>query len=167
MYNETDHAGRYAGQVRIRYGYNRIGVISNMQEDKRIDPGLQGNEKIEAAIAGLQQEPSQEALAHALTVIRRRMQEQGQLIVAVEPPGPDGQIHLQATQTPDGGIWWMAFTGFEEELKGGDSVKSTFLADIDQLFHSALQVDELKGVILNPWNCTLMLDKTLMKLVLG
>ncbi len=42
-----------------------------MQEDKRIDPGLQGNEKIEAAIAGLQQEPSQEALAHALTVIRR------------------------------------------------------------------------------------------------
>ena len=53
MYNETDHAGRYAGQVRIRYGYNRIGVISNMQEDKRIDPGLQGNEKREAAISAV------------------------------------------------------------------------------------------------------------------
>ena len=30
------------------------------------DPGLEGNEKIEAAILALQQEASQELLAHAL-----------------------------------------------------------------------------------------------------
>ena len=35
------------------------------------DKGLQGNEKIEEAIAGLQKETTQEMLAHALTVIRR------------------------------------------------------------------------------------------------
>ena len=48
---------------------------------------------------------------------------------------------------------------FEEELKGGGSVQSTFLTDIDQLFHSALQVNEIEGIILNPWNRTIMLDK--------
>ena len=39
------------------------------------DPGLEGKEKIEAAILALQQEASQELLAHALTVLRRRMRE--------------------------------------------------------------------------------------------
>ena len=39
------------------------------------DEGLRGNEKIEEAIFLLQKEPSQEQLAHTLTVIRRRMQE--------------------------------------------------------------------------------------------
>ena len=39
------------------------------------DEKLQGNEKIETAIEGLKKEPTQEMLAHALTVIRRRMKE--------------------------------------------------------------------------------------------
>ena len=39
------------------------------------DPGLEENEKIEAAILALQQEASQELLAHALTVLRRRMRD--------------------------------------------------------------------------------------------
>ena len=43
------------------------------QRNQETDPGLQGNERIEAAIAGLQQEASQERLAHTLTVIRQRM----------------------------------------------------------------------------------------------
>ena len=51
------------------------------------DEGLRGNEKIEEAIAGLQQEPTQEMLAHALTVVRRRMKENGQLIVAAVASG--------------------------------------------------------------------------------
>ena len=51
---------------------------------EKIDEGLIGNEKIEQAIAGLQQEATPEQLAHTLTVIRRRMQEGGQVIVAVE-----------------------------------------------------------------------------------
>ena len=55
-------------------------------DNNKIDEGLQGNEKIETAIAALQQEASEEMLAHTLTVIRRRMKEGGQFIVAVEPP---------------------------------------------------------------------------------
>ncbi len=131
------------------------------------DEGLQGNEKIEQAIAGLQKEATQEMLAHTLTVIRRRMREKGQLIIAVDPPKGDGQIQLQAVKTDDGKQWWAAFTGFEEELKGGDSVKSTFLTDIEKLFESALTVDEIEGVIINPWNRTIMLNKRLISIILG
>ena len=42
-----------------------------MSDNKNVnqDKGLQGNEKIEQAIAALQQEATQEMLAHTLTVI--------------------------------------------------------------------------------------------------
>lgn len=131
------------------------------------DNELQGNEKIEEAIAALQQEPTQEMLAHTLTVIRRRMQEKGQFVIAVEPPTGDNQLKLQAITTDDGKLWWMAFTSFEEELKGSNSVMSTFMTDIKQLFTSALQADAISGIILNPWNRTIMLDKNLIQITLG
>ena len=44
---------------------------------------------------------------------------------------------------------------------------STFLADMHQLFTAALPVDEIKGIIINPWNRTLMLDKNLLHIILG
>ena len=106
-------------------------------------------------------------LAHTLTVIRRRMREKGQFILSVEPPTGDNQLRIGTVKTGDGKVWWAAFTGFEEELKGGGSVQSTFLTDIDQLFHSALQVNEIEGIILNPWNGTIMLDKNLINIILG
>ena len=131
------------------------------------DNELQGNEKIEEAIAALQQEPTQEMLAHTLTVIRRRMQEKGQFVIAVEPPTGDNQLKLQAITTDDGKVWWMAFTSFDEELKGSNSVMSTFMTDIKQLFTSALQADAISGIILNPWNRTIMLDKNPIQITLG
>ena len=137
------------------------------QDNSKVDEGLQGNEKIEEAILGLQTESTQEMLAHTLTVIRRRMKEKGQVILAVEPPKGLEQIQIQAVQTSDGQNWWTAFTSFEEELKGGDSVKSTFLTDIDKLFETVLQVEKIQGIILNPWNRTIMLDKNLIRVILG
>ena len=132
--------------------------------DEKKDKGLQGNEKIEEAILALQQEPTEELLAHALTVVRR-------------PPSADVKeavmqaagtaMRLQAVQTLDGKKWWSAFTGFEEELKGSGSVMSTFLTDIEQLFRMTLTADGIEGVILNPWNRTLMLDKQLIRIILG
>ena len=132
-----------------------------MQNNDTKDEGLKGNEKIEEAISALQQEPSQELLAHALTMIRRRMKEEGQLILAVEPSV------AEQVKTADGKKWWSAFTSFEEELKGSDSVMSTFLTAIEPLLQSAVQENEIEGIILNPWNRTIMLDKTLLRLILG
>ena len=136
------------------------------KNEKQVDESLQGNEKVETAIMALQQEPTGEMLAHTLTVIRRRMRENGQLILALEAPAGE-MMQVQAIQTKDGQRWWAAFTGFEEELKGGGSVMSTFLTDMEQLFRKALLEDEIQGVILNPWQKTLMLDKTLIRIILG
>ena len=136
------------------------------KNEKQVDEGLQGNEKVEMAIMALQQEPTGEMLAHALTVIRRRMRDSGQLILALEASAGE-MMQVQAIQTKDGQRWWAAFTGFEEELKGSGSVMSTFLTDMEQLFRKALLEDEIRGVILNPWQKTLMLDKTLIRIILG
>lgn len=139
----------------------------NNNENMPMDEGLQGNEKIEQAIAALQQEASEELLAHTLTVIRRRLREGGQLIVAVEPPAGDSGVRAQALQTSDGKQSWVAFTSFAEEIKGSGSVMSTFLAEIRALFEAALLTEGIDGIILNPWNRTLMLDKTLIRIILG
>ena len=82
-----------------------------------LDEHLQKNEKIERAIADLQQEPTQEMLAHVLTVIRRRMNDGGQLVVAVDVSKGNAQMNAQAIKTEDGGVWWSAFTSFEEEMR--------------------------------------------------
>lgn len=70
-----------------------------MTEHTHTDKTLQGNDKIESAIAALQQEPSQEMLAHVLTVIRRRMNEHGELIIAVDPSSAASGLQVQAIQT--------------------------------------------------------------------
>ena len=140
-----------------------------MSDNKNVnqDKGLQGNEKIEQAIAALQQEATQEMLAHTLTVIRRRMREKGQFILSVEPPTGDNQLRIGTVKTGDGKVWWAAFTSFEEELKGSGSVMSTFLSDMEKLFTAALGTEGINGVIVNPWNRTLMMDKNLIQIVLG
>lgn len=132
-----------------------------------LDKGLQGNETIEEAILALQEQTSQEMLAHALTVVRRRMKEGGQLIVAVDPPKVSGQMEVQILKTQDGRTWWAAFTSFEEEMKGSGAVMSTFMADILQLFEAAASEETICGIIINPWNRTLMLNKALIRIVLG
>ena len=130
----------------------------------KMDEGLKGNEKIESYIAMLQKEPSQELLAVTLTSIRRRMQEGGQFIVPVDYRA-DGSLQVQIMET-NGKKWLPAFSGFEEQIKGNTQVMSTFLASIDQLLGLALTGD-VEGLLLNPWNLTMKLDKNLIRIILG
>lgn len=134
--------------------------------EKYQDEGLKGNEKIEEAIAALQKDATPERLAHTLTVIRHRVLEGGQVIVAVEPSLVQNQMDLEMLKTSDGKHWWVAFTCFDEEMKGADNVKSTFLTDMGKLFQAALTVPEIQGVILNPYNRTIQLDKHLIEILL-
>ena len=116
------------------------------------DKSLQMNQTIETAILQLQQSPTPEQLAHTLTVVRRCMQ-------------AGGQWQPRVVTTADGASWWYAFTSFEEQMKSPDTVKSTFLADIDKLFAAALSAPEIAGIIVNPWHCTLQLDKELIRII--
>lgn len=85
-------------------------------------------------------------LAHTLTVIRRRARANGQFIVAVIPPaGAESSLQIQAIQTEDERYWWMAFTSFDEEIKGGETVMSTFMADISHLFEAAFNDGRYRG----------------------
>ena len=131
------------------------------------DEKLQGNEKIEMAIEGLKKEPTQEMLAHALTVIRRRMKEDAELIVAVDPALEGSQLNVHVLRLEDGSSWWMAFTSFEEEIKRANKVMSTFMGNMRQMFDAVLKTDGVDGIIVNPWNRTIMLDKTLIRIILG
>ena len=91
------------------------------------------NQALEDAVQGLQKAPTQEQLAHTLTVVRRVMQAGGQWIAAVETtPGASAALRPKIVQTADGGRWWYAF---------------------------------MQGIILNPWHCTLQLDKTLIRII--
>ena len=69
-------------------------------------------------------------------------------------------------KTQDGSNWWAAYTSFDEELKGSGSVMSTFMTDIGKMLRAALEEENINGIILNPWNRTLMMDKTLIRIVL-
>ncbi|RGD64038.1 SseB family protein [Lachnospiraceae bacterium OF09-6] len=131
------------------------------------DQNLKGNEKIEESIWQLQKEPTQEMLAHALTVVRRRMKEGGHLIVAVDPSGAMDSLQIQTVQTGEGKLWFAAYTSFEEQMKGSNAVMSAFTAEIGKLFQMALRTEKIEGVILNPWNRTLMLNKNLIHIVVG
>ena len=71
------------------------------------------------------------------------------------------------SRTADGASWWYAFTSFEEEMKGAEAVQSTFLVEFEKLLDAALQVPEIQGIILNPWNRTIQLDKTLLRIIKG
>ena len=140
---------------------------NSMDFTNKVDEGLAGNELIEKAVKELQNEATQEMLAHTLTVIRKRMKQKGQFIIAVEPSFGLSQMNVSVVKTADGINWWTAFTSFDEEMKGGDWVKSTFLTDIEQLLRAAVSADGINGIILNPWNRTIMLDKTLINIILG
>lgn len=63
-----------------------------MQEDEN----RRLNQVLEDAVQGLQQAPTQEQLAHTLTVVRRAMQAGGQWIAAVETtPGASAALRPQ------------------------------------------------------------------------
>ena len=130
----------------------------------RRDEGLKGNEKIEEYIEMLQKEPSAELLSVVRPAVRRRMKEGGQFIVPVDA-GKDNRMQIQVMMV-DGVSWLPAFTGFEEELKGKNSIMSTFMADIGQIIDMAL-AGNVAGVLLNPWDRTLRLDKNLLNIIKG
>ena len=129
-----------------------------------MDENLKENEKIERYIEMLQKEPSQELLSVTLTSIRRRMQAGGRFIVPVDV-GENGGLQVQIMQV-EGKFWLPAFTGFEEQMKGKTQVMSTFMADIGQLLEMGLS-ENVEGLLLNPWNRTIKLDKELIRIIRG
>lgn len=131
------------------------------------DNNLQENTKIEEAIEQLQKVPSQEMLTHTLTVLRRRMKEDGELIPSVDQDAGTGSLQMRLLKTKDGRSWFLAFTSFEEQMKDSNPVMSAFTAGIRELFRMTLDEKQVDGLIINPWNRTIMLNKKLLRIIMG
>lgn len=133
---------------------------------EKIDKALIGNEKIEEEITLLKKDFSEENLAALLTTIRNRVNENGQFVVAVD--ATDGMENLSLkTASYNGKKWFVAYTSFDEELKGELSVMSGFLADIGKLLDMVLQSNIVEGVIINPYGNMLSIDKKIIMAIKG
>ena len=88
------------------------------KETKSRDFFLDGNERIEEAIADYHLDSSEEKLSAVLDVIRQRMHEDGHLIFPVTVDKEDGNsFSFRTVRTGDGKIWHAAFTS-QAELMG-------------------------------------------------
>lgn len=137
------------------------------------DKSLVGNEKIEEGIKALKAEFTDENLAVVMTTIRKRILDRGQFVVAVDATGGananSGAANSLALKTANfnGQKWFIAYTSFEEEMKGDLNVMSGFLADIGQLFDMTLGSSEVAGIILNPYGDMLTINKQIISVIKG
>lgn len=130
------------------------------------DINLKGNDKIEESLRTLKKDLTDENLTRTLSLIRKRMKKNGHLVVAVKTSA-SGNVELRTLKTSDGKQWFAAFTSFEEQNRGGDNIKSGFTAEIEKIFDICLQTTDVEGIIINPWNLSIKLDKTLISIVKG
>lgn len=130
------------------------------------DKNLLGNKIIEDAISAMYKNMSDEKLASVLMSIRTRMKDGGHLVVAVKP-SQNGSLELRPVRLADGTKWFAAFTSMDEEIKRQDQFVSGFSAEISMLFKTALEVSEVNGIIINPWDKAIKLDKETIRLIGG
>ena len=131
----------------------------------KTDKGLIGNELIEDAISELTNNFTEENLAVTLSIIKKRMLDKGQFVVGVDTSENSISNLSLKTVNFQGKKWFIAFTSFDEELKGKSGVMSGFLADIDQILDIALKSEEINGIILNPHGSMLTMNKDIIKII--
>lgn len=131
----------------------------------KTDKGLIGNELIEDAISELTNNFTEENLAVTLSKIKKRMLDKGQFVVGVDTSENSISNLSLKTVNFQGKKWFIAFTSFDEELKGKSGVMSGFLADIDQILDIALKSEEINGIILNPHGSMLTMNKDIIKII--
>lgn len=130
------------------------------------DKNLVGNKLIEDAIEVMYKNMNDLNFAKLLETIRARMKDGGHLVIAVKPSEETNNLELRPVTT-DGKQWIAAFTSFEEEIKRKDAIVSGFTAEIGKLFDIILGSDAVNGLIINPWDKAIKLDKRVIKIVKG
>lgn len=131
------------------------------------DKGLIGNEVIEQNISKLKSDFTDENLALVLSAIRQRMLDNGQFVVGVAAAETITTNLSLKTVGYNGGKWFIAYTSFEEELKGKSGVMSGFLADINQILDITLKSEGIEGIIINPHGNMLSLNKAVIEVIMG
>ena len=123
------------------------------------DVYLTGNELIEDAIHQFYQEQTQERLIAVCAAVKERIRQNGHLLFPVDMgEDEEGCQTFEFKMLELEGVPVMvAFTSIEEKEKGpAAGGLSNF---IDSTFEPLLQMDEIGGVLLNPWGESLCLSK--------
>lgn len=123
------------------------------------DTTLVGNEQIEEAIHRFYQEQTPERFMDVCLTIRKRIAENGHLLFPVDMgEDEDGNpIFTFKTLEVDGVSVMVAFTSLAEKQKGPPAGGlSNF---IDSVLEPLMQIDEIGGLLLNPWGESLCLGK--------
>ena len=124
------------------------------------DNTLRGNEIIEEAIRLYHEEPDNWRLMGVCMAVRKRIQEDGHLIFPAdisEDEEGNTTFFFKTLETETGATALVAFTNRDEWKKGPPSgAVSQF---IDSILEPLLQMENIDGVLLNPWGESMFLDK--------
>ena len=127
--------------------------------DTFVDPTLLGNECIEAAIHEFYQEQTEHRFMGICMAIRNRMMQDGHLLFPVDIGVDEEGCQTFAFKNLElyGQPVMVAFTSAEEKEKGPEAGGlSTF---IDSVLETLLQMDEISGLLINPWGKSIFLGK--------
>ena len=161
-----------AEECRKRLPEDMLAVLDRFNEQKGATgkPGLprdmflDGNEKIEVAIAVYHAKSTRENLVAVLDVIRQRMHEDGHFIFPISVDEDDEySFSFRTVDIGDGKVWHAAFTSQAEYEKGEESrVISNFIDSTLKL----LLKSEADGFIINPWGLSFLLSKELADMII-
>ena len=131
------------------------------------DPTLVGNDRIEEAIHLFYQEQSEHRFMGICMAIRERLAQDGHLLFPVEiGQDADGyQTYEFKTLEQDGRPVLVAFTSVAEKEKGpAVGGLSTFA---DSVLETLLQMEDISGLLMNPWGESICLGKEDIALILN
>ncbi len=123
------------------------------------DTTLVGNKQIEEVIHQFHQEQTPELFTAICLAIRQRMMQDGHLIFPADIEEDEDGNTLFSFKTLDanGITVLVAFTSQEEQRKGPESAAVSQF--IDCMLEPLLQMENIHGLILNPWGESLYLGK--------
>lgn len=128
---------------------------------------LKGNGIIEQAMDKARaNEFTEESINGLIAALQTRMREDGHLLLPVEPLDEDdnNRFLLRGVPDEDGEIYLACFTS-EAELNKGEktAVISQF---IDVFLINAVDLEDVRGIVINPWSGGCRIPKTVLQVVL-
>lgn len=128
---------------------------------------LEGNEQIEQAVeVALADGFSESSVNGLISALQLRMREDGHLLLPIEQLDEEQTDSFLLRGLPDeeGNMFLACFTS-EEELQKGQ--KTAMLSQfIDVFLMNVVDVEEVRGIVINPWGSSCRIPKTILQIVL-
>ena len=135
--------------------------------DEFVDTTLDGNERIEEAIHCFYQEQTEHRFMGVCMAVRDRIAQDGHLLFPVDI-GQDEegcQTYEFKTLDLDGHPVIVAFTSVAEKEKG--PLVGGLSTCADSVFETLLQMEDIAGLLINPWGESICLGKEDIALILN